>query len=304
MESQVLIVDNFLALVMIGRLGNQIGTLAAGLSYAWENELTLICPQLGNHPIPQWVENIATPRGEDFAPNTIYWRGMCYNYLPVYERLMNQFPEINSPFPEGHLKRVRLHTQHAYKVYEVLPNDLLIGYFFNERFFVKYKDKILRIFQPSWSITNYLRQKYGAIMDDDKSVGIHYRDFVNDGDKWVPKLTDQHFKDAIDHFSDDHKSYVCSNNLASARNFFDKLFRQTGKRVNYIKGERDFIDFYLLSSMKNIIISNSSFGWWAGYLNIRVDKKVIAPVENKWFMPHLVEDPLGIIPESEKWIIM
>lgn len=40
-------------------------------------------------------------------------------------------------------------------------------------------------------------------------------------------------------------------------------------------------EFFLLSMAKNIIISNSTFGWWAAYLFDSDSKTVVAPI--KWF---------------------
>ena len=36
--------------------------------------------------------------------------------------------------------------------------------------------------------------------------------------------------------------------------------------VEYIKDE-DYIELYLMGYCKNIVISNSSFGWWSSYLS-------------------------------------
>lgn len=299
-----MITDNYLALVMIGRLGNQLGSLAAALSYAWDNGLTLVCPQLMNHPLPAWVDKIAIPQGYDFKPKTIFWPGMCYDYLPVYEKLIAEFPYIASPFPENNLSKIKVHSRHGFVDLNIEPNMLLIGYFFSEGYFFHYKDRIKNLFQPSDTVLRYLMHKYGDIICNKKSVGIHYRDFTGDGDAWVPKLTEEHFLTAIESFDDSHKFYVCSNNLNYAESFFKDIFRKTNKHVNFIRRERDFIDFYFLSQLHNIIISNSSFGWWTGYLCPHEDRKIIAPRDDKWMHPELFSDDLTVLPKSENWHLL
>lgn len=46
------------------------------------------------------------------------------------------------------------------------------------------------------------------------------------------------------------------------------------------KGEYSYLDMYLMSLCKNNIISNSSFSWWAAWLNNNINKIVCAP--SKW----------------------
>lgn len=69
----------------------------------------------------------------------------------------------------------------------------------------------------------------------------------------------------------------------------------------YSEGNSDLADLKLMVCCKNGIISNSTFSWWAAYLNNNPDKFIITPDENNWFginNKHLsVED---LIPES--WI--
>ena len=38
------------------------------------------------------------------------------------------------------------------------------------------------------------------------------------------------------------------------------------------KGKRSFFDMYLMAHCKNMIVANSTFSWWAAYLNTRAEK--------------------------------
>ncbi len=296
--------EDFLGLVMVGRLGNHIGTLATALSYSWDHGLPLICPQLANLPLPKQVDLILEPAKQHFLPNTFYWPRMCNDYLPVYERLLGEYPDIARPLPEQRIVNYLIHLEHAYKDYKITANAVLVGYFFNEKYFIHHKDRIKALFQPTDNLLAYINHKYGAILNNPKSVGIHYRDFTNDGDTWVIKLSQRHFLEAIEHFDDSHTFYVCSNKINNAKPFFDEVFAQTKKEVRYIENERDFIDFYFLTRLKNLIISNSSFGWWVAYLCNHPDKTILAPHRDKWVLPQYLEDQLVFMPESEQWTVV
>jgi hypothetical protein len=66
----------------------------------------------------------------------------------------------------------------------------------------------------------------------------------------------------------------------------------------FVEGNRTLEDFYLMSLCKHNIIANSTFSWWAAWLNKNPQKIVIAP-EN-WYNGNLNKDTVDLVPES--WI--
>ena len=289
---------------MVGRLGNHIGSLATALSYSWDSGLPLRCPQLGGHATPVQVDQMLEPLKKDFLPETFYWPGMCNQYFPVYERLLNAHPDIASAIPESQVSAYQVHMQHDYRPYKLLPNMVFVGYFFNEKYFLHHKEKIVSLFQPPDSLQAYLEHKYGRMINNPRSVGIQFRDYTNDGDRWVDNLQQAYFEEAISHFDDSHEFYVSSHNKAYARRFFGEVFSGTGKKVHFLDNEQDFVEFYLLSRLKNLVISNSSFGWWSAYLCPHRDKKIVAPEKKKWLRPEFDADSVVILPETETWIAL
>lgn len=53
------------------------------------------------------------------------------------------------------------------------------------------------------------------------------------------------------------------------------------ERFKIIEGQTDIEDLNMMASCKSQIIANSSFSWWAGYLNPNPAKTVVYPKE--WF---------------------
>lgn len=67
--------------------------------------------------------------------------------------------------------------------------------------------------------------------------------------------------------------------------------------INHNSGKTAYVDMYLMSLCKHNIIANSTFSWWAAWLNKHENKIVIMP--DKWMNNNSCE---GIFPE--KWIRM
>ena len=48
-------------------------------------------------------------------------------------------------------------------------------------------------------------------------------------------------------------------------------------RISGKRRDADYAEFVLMSRCKHHILANSSFGWWASYLNPNPEKTVFAP---------------------------
>lgn len=70
---------------------------------------------------------------------------------------------------------------------------------------------------------------------------------------------------------------VFSDDMDFARAYFE------GSDVGFDDSENDLQAFNKLASCHHVITANSSFSWWAGYLNSMPDGKVVCPSEKSWF---------------------
>ena len=75
------------------------------------------------------------------------------------------------------------------------------------------------------------------------------------------------------------KFFVFSDDVVYSRLIFKGL-----SNITYIENniaEHSYLDMFLMSACKHNIIANSTFSWWAAWLNKNQNKVVIAP--RKWF---------------------
>ena len=55
-------------------------------------------------------------------------------------------------------------------------------------------------------------------------------------------------------------------------------------------------DLYFMQNAKHNIVANSSFSWWAAWLNNNSEKIVLAP--NKWFTDEAKINYKDVVPDS------
>jgi hypothetical protein len=191
-------------------------------------------------------------------------------------------------------------------LYNLRPkrNVYLDGYFQTYLYFEDISNIIKNEFrfleQPSISATEFLSE-----INITDSVSIHIRSFNNGKKNDTSKINGicglNYYNKAIEYIKDRVKNpvfYIFSDNLEWARKNIistnDSNFRFIAYQNNL---GHDIDDFRLMSSCKYNIIANSTFSWWAAWLNKEPEKIVIAPSE--WFASKSVNQK-EIYPEN--WI--
>lgn len=248
------------------RLGNQLFTIASVLAYAWDNDFQPIFPSL----------NMA-----EFQ--------LSYNRDKMFFRLDNRdFPYIiHSQYVDKGLK---------YKPIRILKNNqnvLIKGYFECWKYFHHHRNEILELFAPSRSVHEYLYNKYGGLIEQPNTVAVHVRTFSKDvHHAGLIFLGLNYFERAFDEFTEDATFVVFSDRINWCKVNFQEAFPD--RNFVYIEGNDHIEDLHLMSLMKNLIISNSTYSWWGAYLNTREDKVVVCP-------PQIFKDP-AVVPIEDRYL--
>ena len=151
-----------------------------------------------------------------------------------------------------------------------IPRMKISGYLQSPKYFAHYRDRLLALFAPTVRDQSYIQKKYGWLIDHPNTVGVQIRYWIDDTDGFTQYGRD-YLRKAMVHFPEEALFIVSSNNREFAKQNF------SAKNVIYLSHEPDYIEFYLLTLCKDIIITNSTFGWWAAWLNQNPNQKVVCP---------------------------
>lgn len=255
---------------LMGQFGNQMFIIAATTSLALDHGATPLFPSLVNE--------------KDF--------NIPYNY-------QNVFYHLNAYEPPTPIEFYYLEKNFHFDPIPYQPNMLIRGWFQSEKYFKHHKEEIIALFQPPPTIQSYLENKYQYILDHPKTVSIHFRTY----DVELPEVAKCYYNCDLDYyekaiylFPEDSLFIVFSNQIEWCKSQFTNIPRD----IIYIENESFHTDFYLMAQCKDNIICNSSFSWWAAYLNLNPEKKVIVPPS--WFNPEYLIDTEDLIPSE--WIIL
>lgn len=178
----------------------------------------------------------------------------------------------------------------------------LIGYWQSEKYFFDATDNVKNVF--TFNIGNLSLKSYelmNFIIKDKNVVSIHIRrgDYITniEANKVHGDICDLlYYERAIEYFlkkNPQSKFIFFSDDIIWIHENFKKIKNKI--IVDWNSGQNSWQDMFLMSVCRNNIIANSSFSWWAAWLNQNSDKIVVRP--EKWFNNLSYDD---ICPEN--WI--
>ena len=175
-------------------------------------------------------------------------------------------------------------------MYKLIKN----GYFQSENYFINNKETIINLFKPTNEIKENIIKDIPNIQN---CISIHIRrgDYLNYPNHH-PQQSLEYYKKAIDKFGIDRTYIIFSDDLEGVKDMFSFL----PNKLLYTSN-KDWLDLYTMSLCEHNIICNSTFSWWAAYLNENSNKVITAP--KKWFGPAYTHyDTSTLIPKE--WLIL
>jgi len=219
--------------------------------------------------------------------NKLFFRSGSYKYIKQPHFLFQYYPEIETASSSTYLD----------------------GYWQSEKYFKDIDSQIRKDFTFKESLTGKNEILSKKILSEN-AVAIHVRrgDYaINDTTKeFHGQCSVQYYQKSIDYILQKVEKpifYVFSDEPEWAENNL-KTITGSVKIVDYNKHNKSFDDMQLMSLCKHNIIANSSFSWWAAWLNTNPDKIIIAPKnwfnpESKWFKQYKI-NTADILPDN--WI--
>lgn len=261
-----------------GGFGNQLFGYAFG--YALSREVEGGCELCIHTPFQDsgitWELQIDKLKIEYDKRITYYWGRNLVDRI-----LLNRIKKkINTGF-----KTRTVHEDKSYELCDYLKllnknkNVIYYGNWENEKFFKKYRKELIEMLNTKYERSDDVMTIINDAMDNPCSVGMHVR--MGDKSEMGISLSEKYYNGCIDEIcknienpyiyviSDDVK--WCRENLKSDK---AELFYPEYKSDN-----RVLDDWLILKACNNHIVANSTFSWWAAWLNQNDNQIVICPCE-------------------------
>ncbi|MCU4165570.1 alpha-1,2-fucosyltransferase [Carboxylicivirga caseinilyticus] len=291
---------------LIGGLGNQMFQLAFGKVLSIKNKTKL---KLDTHALEENNASTNSFTAREYELSIFVGETLQIANNRDIEVFYNKKPQI--------IKRLKKYFNKYIRNVRILVDDnsphqkLLIkskyiylnGYWQSEFYFSEYKTEIFELFQfPSLPV-EYTRIQFE--ISQCNSVSIHIRrgdyassSYINSIHGLLPM---SYYKSSINTIQDlypESHFFIFSDDIEWVKLNFDSNHKQT--IVDTSRSNEAHIDMQLMSLCKHNIIANSSYSWWAAWLNQNENKTVIAP--KKWFADNKKNDTQTkhIIPRA--WI--
>ena len=240
---------------LLGGIGNNLFQIACAYAYSLKHnkELILINEKFGT------VHNSLDTYKENILKNI--------EFVEKYD--ISKFINYNEP------------TFNFNEISYIEDDVCLNGYFQSCKYFEGYEKEVIELFSYPQECADNIKEKYKDLLSQN-TCSLHVRrgDFLNLPNHH-PTQNMNYYMKAIKQMPKDSVFLIFSDDIKWCKENFPDM----PEKFRFIEGNKDYEDLYLMSHCKNNIICNSTFSWWAAWLNNNSDKITVAP--SIWFGPEL-----------------
>lgn len=280
-----------LTIYPIERLGNQLFTYAA--VFAQARRLSVPC-----YVNKAFFENVRPERSYNYEYELdVFDNGLVVPTESAYHLpIFLGFPTVPaarwwhnriSPLMPGNGHPVFMERSFAYdsRLREVRPGTTVLGIFQSWRYFddcaAEIRERVSRLAKPS----DWYLEMCETIRPGEGNIGIHVRrgDYTLPEQQKIQGLTTRaYYKRSLAHMRQlgiDGPIYLATDSPSDVREELKGL----GEFIplNPPDGSHPLEVVLILSRVDGLVIANSSFSWWAGFIGERPGRVVIAP--RPWF---------------------
>ena len=271
-----------------GGLGNQMFQYAFLLSMKLGHPENNYCLSI-NHPLSD-----QQPHSSDLGKTFV---------IPPDDWASEKLIRLVKQTPESCIHLIREKSESIYQSMEMnWPLvTYYIGYWQTELYFERIKPAIREAFLFNLDTLNEKSRHIAKKIQSGVSVSIHFRrcDYIIPQNQCLygDLYLQGYYQKAIDIIKKklrdiEYQFFLFSDDPDWVK---ENISLNNSVVIDWNRNEDSWQDMYLMSICNHNIIANSSFSWWGAWLNVHVDKIVIAPY--RWFNDRLAPD---ILPEG--WI--
>ena len=258
-----------------GGLGNQMFQFATGFAIAKKNNVRLSLDlsyinrrQLFNGFELQKIFDI-------YSKVSFLNKSLSFNSIN-FKEILNKFDTTFYKFKEPHF-------HYTANILNIPDHSFLDGYWQSELYFSDYAKEIKKIFN-FYDLLDEQNHQIAKDINQNNSISIHIRrgDFLLKQNNNHSTDLKEYYLKAINEtskFFKNPKYFIFTDDPSWVTDNF--ILNHSYIVVDVNHGSKSFLDMYLMSLCKSNIIANSSFSWWAAWLNDKKDKVIYAP--KNWF---------------------
>lgn len=282
--------NNALVIRLKGGLGNQLFQYATGYAIAKKHNLKLVMnPSMTSNMTSRHIEiqNMQLEYQEYIYDEHLPRKVKLYKNKYINKLIRLFFSKKDFFFKKGYF----LETQETFIKRLFDFNETIIyldGYFQTDLYFEDFKKSLIKQFKMNYVAS----EEYNIFLkkiQNVNSVAVHIRhgDFKKSRNKYHYILNKQYYINAIKIINEKIENpyfFVFSDDNKWAGQFFNNQFEM----IHLQSDHADIEEFNLMKNCKSIITANSTFSWWAAWLNETPNSIVITPAKaygNKYMIP-------------------